>query len=153
MHKESLTEIKAAESFLYIFHSFNFLLDSKLSPINQRITEKMLEHLFPTCCCAQRLKYFYRKSFFCVNQASFFVFVLFFPPQHEHRTRLSLCNKICYAIGGAPYQITGCALGFFLQLYLLDVAQVSDLKLHRCAFQKESLFFNTTGIVAGRKSF
>ncbi|XP_014867501.1 PREDICTED: sodium-dependent lysophosphatidylcholine symporter 1-B-like [Poecilia mexicana] len=44
--------------------------------------------------------------------------------KHEHRTRLSICNKICYAIGGAPYQITGCALGFFLQLYLLDVAQL-----------------------------
>uniref|UniRef100_A0A3B5KV92 MFSD2 lysolipid transporter A, lysophospholipid b n=1 Tax=Xiphophorus couchianus TaxID=32473 RepID=A0A3B5KV92_9TELE len=40
------------------------------------------------------------------------------------KTRLSVCNKICYAIGGAPYQITGCALGFFLQLYLLDVAQL-----------------------------
>uniref|UniRef100_A0A3Q3BHT7 MFSD2 lysolipid transporter A, lysophospholipid b n=1 Tax=Kryptolebias marmoratus TaxID=37003 RepID=A0A3Q3BHT7_KRYMA len=38
--------------------------------------------------------------------------------------RLSVWNKICYAIGGAPYQITGCALGFFLQLYLLDVAQL-----------------------------
>ncbi|XP_076864794.1 sodium-dependent lysophosphatidylcholine symporter 1-B [Brachyhypopomus gauderio] len=35
---------------------------------------------------------------------------------------LSVCNKLCYAIGGAPYQITGCALGFFLQIYLLDVA-------------------------------
>uniref|UniRef100_A0A665T7E4 Major facilitator superfamily domain containing 2A n=1 Tax=Echeneis naucrates TaxID=173247 RepID=A0A665T7E4_ECHNA len=38
--------------------------------------------------------------------------------------RLSICNKLSYAIGGAPYQITGCALGFFLQIYLLDVAQV-----------------------------
>ncbi|XP_061616989.1 sodium-dependent lysophosphatidylcholine symporter 1-B isoform X2 [Phyllopteryx taeniolatus] len=44
--------------------------------------------------------------------------------QHEQRNRLSVCNKLCYAIGGAPYQITGCALGFFLQLYLLDVAQL-----------------------------
>ncbi|XP_070703010.1 sodium-dependent lysophosphatidylcholine symporter 1-B [Pempheris klunzingeri] len=44
--------------------------------------------------------------------------------KHEHRNRLSVCNKICYAIGGAPYQITGCALGFFLQIYLLDVAQL-----------------------------
>uniref|UniRef100_A0A665T8F9 Major facilitator superfamily domain containing 2A n=1 Tax=Echeneis naucrates TaxID=173247 RepID=A0A665T8F9_ECHNA len=43
---------------------------------------------------------------------------------HEHRNRLSICNKLSYAIGGAPYQITGCALGFFLQIYLLDVAQV-----------------------------
>ncbi|XP_075968958.1 sodium-dependent lysophosphatidylcholine symporter 1-B [Anarhichas minor] len=44
--------------------------------------------------------------------------------KHEHGNRLSVCNKICYAIGGAPYQITGCALGFFLQIYLLDVAQL-----------------------------
>uniref|UniRef100_A0A671UID8 MFSD2 lysolipid transporter A, lysophospholipid b n=1 Tax=Sparus aurata TaxID=8175 RepID=A0A671UID8_SPAAU len=44
--------------------------------------------------------------------------------KHEHRNRLSVCNKICYAVGGAPYQITGCALGFFLQIYLLDVAQL-----------------------------
>ncbi|XP_029975967.1 sodium-dependent lysophosphatidylcholine symporter 1-B [Salarias fasciatus] len=42
----------------------------------------------------------------------------------DHRNRLSICNKICYAIGGAPYQMTGCALGFFLQIYLLDVAQL-----------------------------
>ncbi|KAJ8398175.1 hypothetical protein AAFF_G00430190 [Aldrovandia affinis] len=40
------------------------------------------------------------------------------------RTRLSVCSKLCYAIGGAPYQITGSALGFFLQIYLLDVAQL-----------------------------
>ncbi|MBN3305193.1 NLS1B protein, partial [Amia calva] len=42
----------------------------------------------------------------------------------ERENKLSVCNKICYAIGGAPYQITGCALGFFLQIYLLDVAQL-----------------------------
>lgn len=35
-----------------------------------------------------------------------------------------MCSKLCYAVGGAPYQITGCAIGFFLQIYLLDVAQV-----------------------------
>lgn len=40
------------------------------------------------------------------------------------RNRLSLFSKLCYAFGGAPYQITGTALGFFLQIYLLDVAQV-----------------------------
>lgn len=44
--------------------------------------------------------------------------------KHERSGRLSVCSKLCYAIGGAPYQITGCALGFFLQIYLLDVAQV-----------------------------
>lgn len=45
--------------------------------------------------------------------------------QRESKGKLSICSKVCYAIGGAPYQITGCALGFFLQIYLLDVAQVS----------------------------
>ncbi|XP_029983398.1 sodium-dependent lysophosphatidylcholine symporter 1-B-like isoform X2 [Sphaeramia orbicularis] len=44
--------------------------------------------------------------------------------KNERRNRLSVCSKLCYAIGGAPYQITGSALGFFLQIYLLDVAQL-----------------------------
>lgn len=38
------------------------------------------------------------------------------------KQRLSVWSKLCYAIGGAPYQMTGSALGFFLQIYLLDVA-------------------------------
>ncbi|KAK3572889.1 hypothetical protein QTP86_009894 [Hemibagrus guttatus] len=37
---------------------------------------------------------------------------------------VSICSKLCFAIGGAPYQITGSALGFFLQMFLLDVAQL-----------------------------
>uniref|UniRef100_A0A8C1SC58 Major facilitator superfamily domain containing 2ab n=1 Tax=Cyprinus carpio TaxID=7962 RepID=A0A8C1SC58_CYPCA len=44
------------------------------------------------------------------------------PAKCESRSGLSVCSKLCYAIGGAPYQITGCAIGFFLQIYLLDVA-------------------------------
>ncbi|CAB1335096.1 unnamed protein product, partial [Coregonus sp. 'balchen'] len=44
--------------------------------------------------------------------------------QRDDSGRLSVCRKLCYAIGGAPYQITGSALGFFLQIYLLDVAQL-----------------------------
>uniref|UniRef100_A0A493TGS0 MFSD2 lysolipid transporter A, lysophospholipid n=1 Tax=Anas platyrhynchos platyrhynchos TaxID=8840 RepID=A0A493TGS0_ANAPP len=46
------------------------------------------------------------------------------PRRRECRERLSVCSKLCYAVGGAPYQTTGCALGFFLQIYLLDVAQL-----------------------------
>ncbi|KAM3871457.1 sodium-dependent lysophosphatidylcholine symporter 1-B-like [Diretmus argenteus] len=42
----------------------------------------------------------------------------------QKRQKLTVWNKLCYAIGGAPYQITGSALGFFLQIYLLDVAQL-----------------------------
>lgn len=38
--------------------------------------------------------------------------------------KLSVCNKLCFAIGGAPYQITSTALGFYLQIYLLDVAHM-----------------------------
>ncbi|XP_068607869.1 sodium-dependent lysophosphatidylcholine symporter 1-B-like isoform X2 [Brachionichthys hirsutus] len=45
----------------------------------------------------------------------------------DRANRLSVCNKLCYAIGGAPYQITGTALGFFLQIYLLDVALLDPL--------------------------
>lgn len=44
----------------------------------------------------------------------------------KKKQQLSICNKLCYAVGGAPYQLTGCALGFFLQIYLLDVAKVSN---------------------------
>ncbi|NWI98716.1 NLS1 protein, partial [Crypturellus undulatus] len=44
--------------------------------------------------------------------------------RQESRAKLSVCSKLCYAVGGAPYQTTGCALGFFLQIYLLDVAQL-----------------------------
>uniref|UniRef100_A0A8C9W5K3 MFSD2 lysolipid transporter A, lysophospholipid b n=1 Tax=Scleropages formosus TaxID=113540 RepID=A0A8C9W5K3_SCLFO len=44
--------------------------------------------------------------------------------QRDQKHRLSVCSKLCFAIGGAPYQITGSALGFFLQIYLLDVAQL-----------------------------
>ncbi|XP_048206938.1 sodium-dependent lysophosphatidylcholine symporter 1 isoform X1 [Perognathus longimembris pacificus] len=45
----------------------------------------------------------------------------------KKKQQLSICNKLCYAAGGAPYQVTGCALGFFLQIYLLDVALVNPL--------------------------
>lgn len=54
---------------------------------------------------------------------------LFFQKELKKKQQLSICNKLCYAVGGAPYQVTGCALGFFLQIYLLDVAQVSGPSL------------------------
>ncbi|XP_029475898.1 sodium-dependent lysophosphatidylcholine symporter 1-like isoform X1 [Rhinatrema bivittatum] len=40
------------------------------------------------------------------------------------KQKLSVLSKVCYAVGGAPYQVTGCAIGFFLQIFLLDVAQL-----------------------------
>nr|XP_055025395.1 sodium-dependent lysophosphatidylcholine symporter 1-A isoform X1 [Misgurnus anguillicaudatus] len=50
-----------------------------------------------------------------------------FSSQQERITPLTVCSKVCFAIGGAPYQITGSALGFFLQIFLLDVAQLDPL--------------------------
>ncbi|XP_060727559.1 sodium-dependent lysophosphatidylcholine symporter 1-A isoform X3 [Tachysurus vachellii] len=44
--------------------------------------------------------------------------------QKKRTLGMSVCSKLCFAIGGAPYQITGSSLGFFLQIYLLDVAQL-----------------------------
>lgn len=46
-------------------------------------------------------------------------------PQQERKRPLTVWSKVCFAVGGAPYQITGTALGFFLQIFLLDVALVS----------------------------
>ncbi|KAG9332492.1 hypothetical protein JZ751_014590 [Albula glossodonta] len=37
---------------------------------------------------------------------------------------IPLSRKLCYAIGGAPYQMTANAKGFFMQIFLLDVVQM-----------------------------
>lgn len=37
---------------------------------------------------------------------------------------IPLSRKLCYAIGGMPYQMTGNAKGFFMQIFLLDVVKV-----------------------------
>ncbi|XP_062445542.1 sodium-dependent lysophosphatidylcholine symporter 1-like [Rhea pennata] len=42
----------------------------------------------------------------------------------QENSGLPLCRKVCYAAGGIPYQMTGNALGFFLQIFLLDVVQL-----------------------------
>ncbi|XP_010582557.1 PREDICTED: major facilitator superfamily domain-containing protein 2B isoform X2 [Haliaeetus leucocephalus] len=46
-------------------------------------------------------------------------------PAEEEEYRLSICSKICYAIGGAPNQVAGSAAAFFLQIYLLDIAHIT----------------------------
>ncbi|KAF4096849.1 hypothetical protein G5714_022818 [Onychostoma macrolepis] len=37
---------------------------------------------------------------------------------------IPLSRKLCYAIGGMPYQMTGSARGFFTQIFLLDVVKM-----------------------------
>ncbi|KAM6458897.1 sphingosine-1-phosphate transporter MFSD2B isoform 3-T3 [Liasis olivaceus] len=41
-----------------------------------------------------------------------------------HEDQLSVCSKLCYGIGGAPNQVASSATSFFLQIYLLDIAQI-----------------------------
>uniref|UniRef100_A0ABM5G523 Sodium-dependent lysophosphatidylcholine symporter 1-like n=1 Tax=Pogona vitticeps TaxID=103695 RepID=A0ABM5G523_9SAUR len=45
------------------------------------------------------------------------------PPLQE-KPALPRGRKICYAIGGAPYQLTENVVGFFFQTFLLDVVQM-----------------------------
>ncbi|XP_019365580.1 PREDICTED: uncharacterized protein LOC109292549 isoform X4 [Gavialis gangeticus] len=54
--------------------------------------------------------------------------------QGQGRPMLPLCRKVCYAIGGSPYQMTGSALGFFLQIFLLDVAQLKPFHVSLILF-------------------
>lgn len=37
---------------------------------------------------------------------------------------IPLARKMCYAVGGVPYQMTTVAMGLSLQIFLLDVVQV-----------------------------
>uniref|UniRef100_A0A3B4ABC5 Uncharacterized protein n=1 Tax=Periophthalmus magnuspinnatus TaxID=409849 RepID=A0A3B4ABC5_9GOBI len=48
--------------------------------------------------------------------------------------KLTLCSKLCFAIGGAPKEVAASATAFFLQIYLLDVAQIN-------AFQASMVLF------------
>ncbi|CAB1340016.1 unnamed protein product [Coregonus sp. 'balchen'] len=48
--------------------------------------------------------------------------------------RLSVCSKLCFAIGGAPNQVAGSATAFFLQIYLLDVAQINPFQASMVLF-------------------
>ncbi|KAM4694548.1 sphingosine-1-phosphate transporter MFSD2B [Discoglossus pictus] len=51
------------------------------------------------------------------------------PPHYSSAPRkLSVLSKVCYAIGGAPNQVAGSASAFFLQIYLLDVAQITPFE-------------------------
>lgn len=57
--------------------------------------------------------------------------LIFWPQDFFSQTRLdqklTVCSKLCFAIGGAPNQVAGSATAFFLQIYLLDIAQVRSL--------------------------
>ncbi|XP_061125764.1 major facilitator superfamily domain-containing protein 2B isoform X1 [Syngnathus typhle] len=56
------------------------------------------------------------------------------PQQTDLSQKLSVCNKLCFAIGGVPKEVAASATAFFLQIYLLDVAQIN-------AFQASMVLF------------
>ena len=37
---------------------------------------------------------------------------------------MKLWQKLCFAVGGVPFQMTSTAVSFFLNIFLLEVAQV-----------------------------
>uniref|UniRef100_A0A3Q2HAA7 MFSD2 lysolipid transporter B, sphingolipid n=1 Tax=Equus caballus TaxID=9796 RepID=A0A3Q2HAA7_HORSE len=46
------------------------------------------------------------------------------PGSDSRAGRLSFCTKLCYGLGGVPNQVASSATAFYLQLFLLDVAQI-----------------------------
>ncbi|KTF95270.1 hypothetical protein cypCar_00034009 [Cyprinus carpio] len=42
--------------------------------------------------------------------------------------------KLCYAVGGVPYQMTNIAMGFSLQIFLLDVVQMEAFSVSLILF-------------------
>ncbi|XP_053316711.1 sphingosine-1-phosphate transporter MFSD2B [Spea bombifrons] len=50
------------------------------------------------------------------------------PARQGNSIKLSVFSKVCYAVGGAPNQVAGSASAFFLQIYLLDVAQITPFE-------------------------
>nr|XP_031540906.1 major facilitator superfamily domain-containing protein 2B [Vicugna pacos] len=55
-------------------------------------------------------------------------------PQDSRAGRLSFCTKVCYGIGGVPNQVASSAVAFYLQLFLLDVAQISAAQVSLVLF-------------------
>uniref|UniRef100_A0A8C1YST5 Major facilitator superfamily domain containing 2B n=1 Tax=Cyprinus carpio TaxID=7962 RepID=A0A8C1YST5_CYPCA len=54
--------------------------------------------------------------------------------QFNVQGNLSVCSKLCFAIGGAPNQVAGSATAFFLQIYLLDIAQINPFQASMVLF-------------------
>ncbi|XP_067269183.1 sodium-dependent lysophosphatidylcholine symporter 1-B-like [Pseudorasbora parva] len=52
----------------------------------------------------------------------------------ETPARLPLSRKLCYAVGGVPYQMTNIAMGFSLQIFLLDVVQMEAFSVSLILF-------------------
>ncbi|XP_034370262.1 sphingosine-1-phosphate transporter MFSD2B isoform X2 [Arvicanthis niloticus] len=56
------------------------------------------------------------------------------PGSDKRDGRLSVCTKVCYGIGGVPNQVASSASAFYLQLFLLDVAQIPAAQVSLALF-------------------
>ncbi|XP_028635229.1 major facilitator superfamily domain-containing protein 2B [Grammomys surdaster] len=56
------------------------------------------------------------------------------PGSDKRDGHLSVCTKICYGIGGVPNQVASSASAFYLQLFLLDVAQIPAAQVSLALF-------------------
>lgn len=65
--------------------------------------------------------------------------------QTELGQKLSLCSKLCFAIGGVPKEVAASATAFFLQIYLLDVAQVKPSRTEKSPFAQFARAVNHAG--------
>uniref|UniRef100_UPI00358E1129 sodium-dependent lysophosphatidylcholine symporter 1-A-like isoform X2 n=1 Tax=Myxine glutinosa TaxID=7769 RepID=UPI00358E1129 len=48
----------------------------------------------------------------------------FVPPRRPSNQKLSTYSKVCFALGGVPYQMTENVIGFYLPIFLLDIVQL-----------------------------
>ncbi len=53
----------------------------------------------------------------------------------QKTSAIPLSRKLCYAIGGMPYQMTATAKGFYMQIFLLDVVMVRINEYKMCSCQ------------------
>ncbi|XP_052042114.1 sphingosine-1-phosphate transporter MFSD2B isoform X2 [Apodemus sylvaticus] len=56
------------------------------------------------------------------------------PGSDKRDGHLSVCTKVCYGIGGVPNQVASSASAFYLQLFLLDVAQIPAAQVSLALF-------------------
>ncbi|XP_040586897.1 major facilitator superfamily domain-containing protein 2B [Mesocricetus auratus] len=56
------------------------------------------------------------------------------PGSDNRACGLSVCTKVCYGIGGVPSQVASSASAFYLQIFLLDVAQVPAAQVSLALF-------------------
>ncbi|XP_018530057.2 sodium-dependent lysophosphatidylcholine symporter 1-B-like, partial [Lates calcarifer] len=51
---------------------------------------------------------------------------------------ISLARKICYAVGGVPYQMTALSIGISLQIFLLDIVQMEAFYVSMILFLSQA---------------